>query len=96
MRTRREQLSAQQLMRKNPSEAIVGKDNHLRDALKCVLLSLPSPSEIPVEDERERIIREAYETGNYQTIALRMLRYDADRRINTQDVSYLSRLPRGD
>ena len=34
MRTRREQLSASQLMRKNPTEAIVDKDNHLRDTLK--------------------------------------------------------------
>ena len=47
MRTRREQLSASQLMRKNPSEGIVDKDNHLRDALKYILLSLPSPSEKP-------------------------------------------------
>jgi hypothetical protein len=45
MRTRREQLTASQLMRKNPTEAIVDKDNHLRDALKYILLSLPSPSE---------------------------------------------------
>lgn len=96
MRTRREQLSAQQLMRKNPSEAIVDKDNHLRDALKYILLSLPGPSEPPLESEREQIIRDAYETGNYQTLALRMLRYDAERRINTEDVSYVSRLPRGD
>jgi hypothetical protein len=29
MRTRREQLSAAQLMRKNPTEAIVDKDDHL-------------------------------------------------------------------
>src|SRR5262245_8526350 len=29
MRTRREQLTASQLMRKNPTEAIVDKDNHL-------------------------------------------------------------------
>lgn len=96
MRTRREQLSAQQLMRKNPSEAIVDKDNHLRDALKYILLSLPGPSEPPLESEREQIIRDAYETGNYQTLAMRMLRYDAERRINTEDVSYVSRLPRGD
>src|SRR5262250_2403283 len=47
MRTRREQLTAAQLMRKNPTEAIVDKDNHLRDALKYILLSLPSPSEKP-------------------------------------------------
>jgi hypothetical protein len=42
MPTRREQLSAPQLMRKNPTEAIVDKDNHLRDALKYILLSLPA------------------------------------------------------
>lgn len=46
MRTRREQLSASQLMRKNPTEAIVDKGNHLRDALKYVLLSLPIPTEL--------------------------------------------------
>lgn len=94
MRTRREQLSAQQLMRKNPSEAIVDKDNHLRDALKYVLLSLPGPSEPPVELERERIIREAYETGNYTTLAIRMLQYDSQRRASTEALSYLARLPR--
>jgi hypothetical protein len=47
MRTRREQLSAAQLMRKNPSEAIVDKDNHLRDTVKYIILSLPSPSDPP-------------------------------------------------
>ena len=96
MRTRREQLTASQLMRKNPSEAIVDKDNHLRDALKYILLSLPSPSEPPVESERERIIRDAFETGNYQTLALRMSRYDAERRRKDEPVSYLDGLPRLD
>jgi len=55
MRTRREQLTASQLMRKNPTEAIVDKDNHLRDALKYILLSLPSPSEKPPSQERDDI-----------------------------------------
>ena len=44
-------------MRKNPTEAIVDKDNHLRDALKYILLSLLSPSEIPTELTREEIIK---------------------------------------
>jgi hypothetical protein len=77
MRTRREQLTASQLMRKNPIEAIVDKDNHLRDALKYILLSLPSPSERPEESEREAIIKEAFETGAYGSLAVRMAQFDA-------------------
>jgi len=65
MRTRREQLTASQLMRKNPTQAIVDKDNHLRGALKYILLSLPSPSEKPQSRERDEIIREAFATGNH-------------------------------
>ena len=80
MRTRREQLSAAQQMRKNPSEAIVDKDNHLRDALKYILLSLPGPSEPPADSEREKIIRDAYDNGSYATVGARMLEYDAKHR----------------
>jgi len=48
-RTRREKMSATLLQRKNPSEAIVDKDNHLRDALKYLVLSLPEPTSKPLE-----------------------------------------------
>lgn len=44
MRTRRQKLSAQQLQRRNVSEAIVDKDNHARDAMKYLLMSCPEPS----------------------------------------------------
>jgi hypothetical protein len=43
-RARREELSATQLVRRNPTEKIVDKDNHLRDALKYMVLSLPEPT----------------------------------------------------
>lgn len=66
MRTRQEQLSVQQLVRKNPTEAMVDKDNHLRDALKYFLQSLPSSSERPAHSERDEIIREAFATGTPQ------------------------------
>jgi hypothetical protein len=46
-RTRRELLSAQQLLNRNTSEAIVQKDDHSRDACKYVLLSHPEPSRKP-------------------------------------------------
>jgi hypothetical protein len=45
MRARRQKLSAQQLLSRNASEAIVDKDNHARDAMKYLLMSHPEPSE---------------------------------------------------
>ena len=44
-RARRAELTATQLATKNPTERIVDKDNHLRDALKYLLLAAPGPSE---------------------------------------------------
>jgi len=93
MRTRREQLSAAQLMRKNPTEAIVDKDNHLRDALKYILLSLPSPSEIPARLQRDDMIAEAIANGRQATLGVLMARYDAKQRANCEPVSYRARWP---
>jgi hypothetical protein len=95
MRTRREQLSAAQLMRKNPAEAIVDKDNHLRDALKYILLSLPSPSEVPKRLQRDDMIAEAIANGSQATLAVLMARYDAKRRAECEPVSYRARWPPG-
>ena len=44
MRTRREKLSAQQLLTRNVSEAIVDKDNHATDTCKYVVMSHPESS----------------------------------------------------
>jgi hypothetical protein len=41
---RREELSAGQLLHRNPTERIVDKNNHLRDCLKYLCLSLPEPA----------------------------------------------------
>lgn len=46
-RARREELSASQMMVKNASEKVVDKDNHLRDCLKYMALSLPAPTVLP-------------------------------------------------
>ena len=48
-RARREQLSAQQLLTRNVSERVVDKDNHLRDCLKYLVVSLPAPAQTPLE-----------------------------------------------
>ena len=96
MRTRRERLSASQLMRKNPTEAIVDKDNHLRDALKYILLSLPSPSETPKAMKREQVVRDAYADGTYPTLALQMARLDQEEAKQSEPIEYRARLPRQD
>ena len=78
-------------MRKNPTEAIVDKDNHLRDALKYVLLSLPSPTELPKHSERDAIIREAFETGTQATLGVGLAQFDERQRMNTEPVPYRPR-----
>lgn len=45
MRTRRVKLTAQQLLSRNTSEAIVDKDNHATDACKYLVMSHPAPAE---------------------------------------------------
>ena len=68
-RARREELSAGQLVNRNPSERIVDKDNHLRDCLKymlsaCVEPGKPTPEQkanefiqhIPKDDPTSRMI----------------------------------------
>jgi hypothetical protein len=49
MRARRVKLTAQQLLSRNTSEAIIDKDNHARDAMKYVLMSHPEPSRKTLE-----------------------------------------------
>jgi hypothetical protein len=44
-RARRAELTPAQLVIKNPTEKIVDKDNHLRDCLKYLLLTMPNPAE---------------------------------------------------
>lgn len=69
-RARREELTAGQLVHKNPSERIVDKDNHLRDCLKYIVSALLEPTrqtpemkaldairDIPLNDPTSRMIR---------------------------------------
>lgn len=62
MRTRRRKLTAQQLMSQNPSEEIIDKDDHARDCLKYVVMSLPEPAKKTAQrlvDEKISSYREA-------------------------------------
>jgi hypothetical protein len=49
MRARRVKLTAQQLLSRNVSEALVDKDNHARDAMKYQVMSHPEPAKKSVE-----------------------------------------------
>ena len=49
MVARRVKLTAQQLLSRNTSEAIVDKDNHARDAMKYLVMSMPEPSRKSLE-----------------------------------------------
>jgi hypothetical protein len=71
MRCRREKLSAQQLLSRNISERIVDKDNHARDAMKYVLMSLPEPSPIGAEDRGRQIVKELMERGDLTSAMVR-------------------------
>ena len=51
MRWRRAKLSALQLLKRNPSEAIVDKDNHSIDSAKYLCMSHPEPTSKPASQK---------------------------------------------
>lgn len=55
-RAQRAELTARQMMTRNPTEKIVDKRNHARDAMKYILFTVRKPAEVPFGDElRERL-----------------------------------------
>jgi len=71
MRTRRVKLSAQQLLSRNASEAIIDKDNHARDAMKYVMMSSPDPTKKTFRQSAEEDIRALAEAGEYTSALVR-------------------------
>ena len=67
MVARRVKLTAQQLLRRNTSGAIVDKDDHARDAMKYLLMSRPEPSRKSLErrvmERVQSVMEQARETG---------------------------------
>ncbi|MGO8794725.1 MAG: hypothetical protein ACLQLC_07880 [Candidatus Sulfotelmatobacter sp.] len=67
MVARRTKLTAQQLLCRNTSEAIVDKDNHARDAMKYFLMMQPEPSRKPrgqrVSERIQATLEEAKRKG---------------------------------
>lgn len=53
-RIRRMKLTSQQLLTRNLAEGIVDKDNHAVDASKYIIMTLPGPTEVPIELELKK------------------------------------------
>ena len=78
MRCRREKLSAQQLLSRNVSERIVDKDNHARDAMKYVLMSLPEPSVMGAYDQKRETLKQLVEMGDLTSAMIRYQQLSAE------------------
>ncbi|MFL6427793.1 MAG: hypothetical protein ACJ71S_06075 [Acidobacteriaceae bacterium] len=68
---RRVQYTATQLMLRNPSEAIVDKNNHLTDACKYVCMTLPEPTDIPLDMRIKEAVKPHVETGDLTNALIR-------------------------
>src|SRR5437667_7209129 len=58
-----------------------------------VWLSLSTPSERPPNDELGRIIANAYESGNYGSLAVTIARYQAKQQASCEPIYYRERWP---
>lgn len=71
MRTRRQQLSAQQLLSRNISEAIVAKDEHARDCAKYILMSHPEPALKTAQQLAAEAVKPLAEAGDLTSALIR-------------------------
>lgn len=60
-RAKRAELSDRQMMTRNPTENVVDKDNHARDAMKYLLMNLPRPTMVPLHEQFQAQIAETEE-----------------------------------
>ena len=70
-RARREELTPTQLTKKNQTEKIVDKDNHLRDCLKYLVLTLPEPSQKSARMLATEAVRPLAEQGDLTSALIR-------------------------
>lgn len=83
-RTRRGELTPIQLATRNPTEKIVDKDNHLRDALKYMILTRPSPAEKTWQQKAAEEIRPLAEAGDLTSALIRWEQRRAEEEPNSR------------
>lgn len=71
MRRRRVKLTAQQLLSKNASEALVDRENHANDAMKYVLMSHPEPTFKTKQEVVAEAIAPMVQQGDLTSAAIR-------------------------
>ena len=59
------------MTRKNPTEKIVDKDNHLRDCLKYLVLTLPEPSQKSARMLAAEAVKPLAEQGDLTSALIR-------------------------
>lgn len=90
-RARREELSASQLMRRNPSEKVVDKDNHLRDCLKYIILSLPDPAIKSTNIRAQEHIKPLVEAGDLTSALIRRQQFIDKEEQDTEQPIFVGR-----
>jgi hypothetical protein len=71
MRMRRQKLTAQQLLSRNTSEAIVQKDNHALDAEKYFVMSHPEPAYKSAKQQATEAVAPLVEQGDLHSASIR-------------------------
>lgn len=80
MRTRRVKLTAQQMLNRNVSEAIVDKDNHARDAMKYTVMSHPEPTRKPMATRVADRVNELWRTTDPTQAMLQLSKIQQEER----------------
>ncbi|HEY1808838.1 MAG TPA: hypothetical protein VGG42_09765 [Acidobacteriaceae bacterium] len=84
-RAKRAQLTARQLLSRNPTENIVDKWNHARDAMKYIIFTVRKPAEVPLGDQLQQVIAEL----NPTSAAIAAQRFYAEK-VKTRQVTSVS------
>jgi hypothetical protein len=86
MRMRRLKLSAQQMLVRNVSEAIVDKDNHARDATKYLIMSHPEPTLKSFRERAKEALKDIAEQGDLTSAYIRYKQLEDEEKRNTEPV----------
>jgi hypothetical protein len=89
-RTRRAESTPDQLATKNPTEMIIDKDNHLRDCLKYLLLSMPNPAEKTWQMKAAEANAPLFEAGDFTSAHVRYLQMKAEAEVSNRPI-YIGR-----
>jgi hypothetical protein len=93
MEARRVKLTATQMMSRNPSDALVQKDNHARDCAKYYIMSMPEPTQKTVEQRVQERLKD--QNLDLTSASIRAQQYQDELEVSThQPMRMGSRLRR--